>query len=633
MSIPQEKRSTNMFNDYDVIVAGAGHAGSEAAAAAANMGSKVLLITMNMQTIAQMSCNPAMGGIAKGQIVREIDALGGYSGIVTNKSMLQFRMLNKSKGPAMWSPRAQCDRMLFALSWREMLENTPNLDFYQDTVKEIIVKDNHVCGVITGMGHHIYAKAVVLTSGTFLNGVIHIGEKKFGGGRVAEKAAHGLTEQLVELGFVSNRLKTGTPPRVDGRSLNYSVMEEQKGDDDLIGFSFTHIPAIRADQQLSCHITYINQEVHDILKTGFDRSPMFTGRIEGTGPRYCPSIEDKINRFAERDRHQIFVEPEGFHTVEIYVNGFSTSLPEDVQYAALKLIPGFEKAKMFRPGYAIEYDFFPPTQLTNSLETKLIKNLFFAGQINGTTGYEEAACQGIIAGMNAHLAIKDQAPFVLKRNEAYIGVLIDDLINKGTDEPYRMFTSRAEYRTLLRQDNADLRLTEKSHKAGLASEERFRMVEQKKANIQEVVKGLQSTMIEPGEVNNYLLQQNSAVITEKQKATKILLRPDISLNGMIGSVNTLQELSTKYNAEVLEQAEIQIKYERYIEKEEELAKRISQLEELNIPETFDYNRITALSAEALQKFKKIKPRTLGQASRISGVNPSDIQMLMVYIGR
>src|SRR3954467_2567181 len=476
-----------MFPDYDVIVAGAGHAGSEAAAAAANMGSKVLLITMNMQTIAQMSCNPAMGGIAKGQIVREIDALGGYSGIVTNKSMLQFRMLNKSKGPAMWSPRAQCDRMLFALSWREMLENTPNLDFYQDTVKEIIVKDNQVCGVVTGMGHNIYAKSVVLTSGTFLNGVIHIGEKRFGGGRVAEKAATGLTEQLVELGFVSNRLKTGTPPRVDGRSLNYSVMEEQKGDEDLIGFSFTHKPAIRTDQQLSCHITYTNPEVHEILKTGFDRSPMYTGRIEGTGPRYCPSIEDKINRFAERERHQTFVAPEGFHTVEIYVNGFSTSLPEDVQYAALKLIPGFEKAKMFRPGYAIEYDFFPPTQLTNSLETKLIKNLFFAGQINGTTGYEEAACQGIIAGMNAHLAIKEEAPFVLKRNEAYIGVLIDDLINKGTDEPYRMFTSRAEFRTLLRQDNADIRLTEAGYKLGLASEERMKNVLEKKTAVETVI--------------------------------------------------------------------------------------------------------------------------------------------------
>ncbi len=622
-----------MFQEYDVIVAGAGHAGSEAAAAAANMGSKVLLITMNMQTIAQMSCNPAMGGIAKGQIVREIDALGGYSGIVTNKSMLQFRMLNKSKGPAMWSPRAQCDRMLFALSWREMLENTPNLDFYQDTVKEIVVKNNRVAGVVTGMGHHIYAKAVVLTSGTFLNGVIHIGEKKFGGGRVAEKAATGLTEQLVELGFVSNRLKTGTPPRVDGRSLNYNIMEEQKGDNELTGFSFIQKPSITADQQLSCHITYTNSDVHEILKTGFDRSPMFTGRIEGTGPRYCPSIEDKINRFAERDRHQIFVEPEGFHTVEIYVNGFSTSLPQEVQYKALKLIPGFEKVKMFRPGYAIEYDFFPPTQLTNSLETKLIKNLFFAGQINGTTGYEEAACQGIIAGMNAHLAINEQAPFVLKRNEAYIGVLIDDLINKGTDEPYRMFTSRAEYRTLLRQDNADLRLTEKSYKAGLASEERMRKVEGKKKDIEEVVKNLQSTMIEPEEVNSYLLQQNSAVISEKQKATKILLRPDVALNGMIDAVDKLQNLTGRYNAEVLEQAEIQIKYERYIEKEEELAKRISQLEELNIPETFDYNRITALSAEALQKFKKIKPKTLGQASRISGVNPSDIQMLMVYIGR
>ncbi|TKK71475.1 tRNA uridine-5-carboxymethylaminomethyl(34) synthesis enzyme MnmG [Ilyomonas limi] len=622
-----------MFNEYDVIVAGAGHAGSEAAAAAANMGSKVLLITMNMQTIAQMSCNPAMGGIAKGQIVREIDALGGYSGIVTNKSMLQFRMLNKSKGPAMWSPRAQCDRMLFALSWREMLENTPNLDFYQDTVKEIIVKNNRVCGVLTGLGHYIYSKAVILTSGTFLNGIIHIGEKKFGGGRVAEKAATGLTEQLVELGFVSNRLKTGTPPRVDGRSLNYRVMEEQKGDKELTGFSFIQQPSIKPAQQLSCYITYTNQEVHDILKTGFDRSPMFTGRIEGTGPRYCPSIEDKINRFAERDRHQIFVEPEGFHTVEIYVNGFSTSLPEEVQYEALKLIPGFEEAKMFRPGYAIEYDFFPPTQLTNSLETKLIKNLFFAGQINGTTGYEEAACQGIIAGMNAYLAIKEEAPFVLKRNEAYIGVLIDDLINKGTDEPYRMFTSRAEYRTLLRQDNADLRLTEKSYKMGLALEERFKKVERKKENIQEVVKSLQTTVIEPQEINNYLLQQNSAVLIEKQRAAKLLLRPDISLNGIIESVDKLQDLSHKYDAAVLEQAEIQIKYERYIEKEEELAKRISQLEELNIPETFDYNRITALSNEAMQKFKKIKPKTLGQASRISGVNPSDIQMLMVYIGR
>ncbi len=622
-----------MFNEYDVIVAGAGHAGSEAAAAAANMGSKVLLITMNMQTIAQMSCNPAMGGIAKGQIVREIDALGGYSGIVTNKSMLQFRMLNKSKGPAMWSPRAQCDRMEFALSWREMLENTPNLDIYQDTVKEIIVKENSVCGVVTGMGHQIYAKAVVLTSGTFLNGVIHIGEKKFGGGRVAEKAATGLTEQLVAMGFASNRLKTGTPPRVDGRSLDYGLMEEQKGDEELTGFSFIQQPAITAAQQLSCHITYTNGAVHEILKTGFDRSPMYTGRIEGTGPRYCPSIEDKINRFGERDRHQIFVEPEGFRTVEIYVNGFSTSLPEEVQYTALKLIPGFEKVKMFRPGYAIEYDFFPPTQLTNSLETKLVKNLFFAGQINGTTGYEEAACQGIIAGMNAHLGISGQEAFVLKRNEAYIGVLIDDLINKGTDEPYRMFTSRAEYRTLLRQDNADLRLTEKSYKAGLASEERMRKVEEKKRDIGEVVKSLQSTMIEPEEINNYLIQQASAVISEKQKATKILLRPDISLPGIIGAVDNLSHLSQKYNEEVLEQAEIQIKYERYIEKEEELAKKISLLEELNIPDTFDYNRITALSNEAMQKFKKIKPRTLGQASRISGVNPSDIQILMVYIGR
>ncbi len=622
-----------MFNQYDVIVAGAGHAGCEAAAAAANMGSKVLLITMNMQTIAQMSCNPAMGGIAKGQIVKEIDALGGYSGMVTNRSLLQFRMLNKSKGPAMWSPRAQCDRMLFASSWRSLLEKTQNVDFYQDTLQTVVVENNTVYGVTTGLGHQIFAKSVVLTSGTFLNGVIHIGEKRFGGGRVAEKAALGLTEQLEKLGFISSRLKTGTPPRVDGRSLNYSVMEEQKGDEEMTGFSFMENPAIKAEAQLSCYITYTNTSVHDILKTGFDRSPMYTGRIAGTGPRYCPSIEDKINRFAERDRHQIFVEPEGFDTVEIYVNGFSTSLPEEVQHKALQLIPGFENVKMFRPGYAIEYDYFPPTQLTNSLETKLIKNLFFAGQINGTTGYEEAACQGIIAGMNAHLAVRDQPAFVLKRNEAYIGVLIDDLINKGTDEPYRMFTSRAEYRTLLRQDNADLRLTEKSHAVGLATTERLKKVQQKKANTLSIKSILEITSVEPSEINTYLQEQDSALITEKQKLSKILLRPDISLAGLIKTSDKIQVLLNKYTIEELEQAEIQVKYERYIEKEEDMAKRLSQLEALTIPETFDYNRITALSNEALQKFRKIKPKTLGQASRISGVNPSDIQMLMVYIGR
>lgn len=622
-----------MFPEYDVIVVGAGHAGCEAAASAANMGSKVLLVTMNMQTIAQMSCNPAMGGIAKGQIVREIDALGGYSGIVSDKSMIQFRMLNRSKGPAMWSPRTQNDRMLFATTWREMLEQTPNVDFYQDMVRQLLVKDGRCFGVVTGLGHEIRSKAVVVTSGTFLNGVIHIGEKQLGGGRISEKAATGITEQLVELGFESDRLKTGTPPRIDGRSLDYSKMEEQKGDDVITGFSYMDVPIIKADEQKSCFITYTSTTVHDILKTGFDRSPMYQGRIQGTGPRYCPSIEDKINRFAERDRHQLFVEPEGWNTVEIYVNGFSTSLPEQVQYEALRNVPGFEHARMFRPGYAIEYDFFPPTQLTYSLETKQVSNLFFAGQINGTTGYEEAACQGLMAGINAHLKANEQDPFILKRSDAYIGVLIDDLISKGTEEPYRMFTSRAEYRTLLRQDNADLRLTEKSYKLGLATEERMEKTKAKLDAVEKIKQTLAEVSLTPEEINPFLINNNSAPLTQKQKAVQILLRPGIPLTEMINASPTLQQLTGTNNLAVLEQAEIQIKYDVYIEKEKELVQRMSQLEDLEIPSSFDYNKISSLSTEALQKFKKIKPRTLGQASRISGVNPSDVQILMVYMGR
>ena len=622
-----------MFPEYDVIVVGAGHAGCEAAAAAANLGSRVLLVTMNMQTIAQMSCNPAMGGIAKGQIVREIDAMGGYSGIVSDKSMIQFRMLNRSKGPAMWSPRCQSDRMLFAATWREMLENTPGVDFYQDMVRELIIENNRAAGVITGLGHPIRCKAVVVTSGTFLNGIIHIGEKQFGGGRVAEKAATGITEQLVSLGFESSRLKTGTPPRVDGRSLDYSKMEEQKGDDEIVGFSFLPIEKIAPANQRSCHITYTNSNVHEILKTGFDRSPMFQGRIDGVGPRYCPSIEDKINRFADRDRHQLFVEPEGWNTVEIYVNGFSTSLPEEVQYEALRTVPGFEQVRIFRPGYAIEYDYFPPTQLKYSLETKYIDGLFFAGQINGTTGYEEAACQGLMAGINAHLATREQEPLILKRNEAYIGVLIDDLIGKGTDEPYRMFTSRAEYRTLLRQDNADWRLTERSYKMGLASEKRMLALEKKRKEVSEVTRICFEESTEPETINNYLIAQSSAPINEKQKIGKILLRPNISLNGLIEQDPNLQAALQGINASALEQAEIQIKYARYLEKEEEMAQRMAQLENLTIPSHINYDQIPALSHEALQKFKKIQPQTLGQASRISGVNPSDVQILMVYMGR
>jgi tRNA uridine 5-carboxymethylaminomethyl modification enzyme len=622
-----------MFDKYDVIVVGAGHAGCEAAAAAANLGSKVLLVTMNMQTIAQMSCNPAMGGIAKGQIVREIDALGGYSGIVTDESLIQFRMLNRSKGPAMWSPRAQSDRMLFHLKWREMLENTPNVDFFQDNVISIKIENDRACGVKTGLGHEIMAKSVVVTSGTFLNGVIHIGEKRFGGGRMAEKASTGITEQLVELGFESDRLKTGTPPRVDGRSLDYSKMEEQKGDEEIVGFSYLNTKKILPEQQRSCYITYTNQEVHDMLKTGFDRSPMYAGRIEGVGPRYCPSIEDKINRFADRDRHQLFVEPEGFNTVEIYVNGFSTSLPEQVQFDALRMVPGFEKCKMFRPGYAIEYDFFPPTQLTYSLETKRIQNLFFAGQINGTTGYEEAACQGLMAGINAHQKAFNLDPFVLKRSEAYIGVLIDDLISKGTEEPYRMFTSRAEYRTLLRQDNADLRLTELSFRLGLASQERMEKVRAKKEGVETLKSLMKEYTVEPEEMNSYLEQRNSAPLLQKQRLSQLLLRPNVDLKDMISASSRLSSLVSHFEEDTVEQAEIQVKYDTYINKEKELVERMSQLEELVIPDSFNYEKIVSLSNEARQKFNKIRPRTLGQASRISGVNPSDVQILMVYMGR
>jgi tRNA uridine 5-carboxymethylaminomethyl modification enzyme len=622
-----------MFPEYDIIVVGAGHAGCEAAAAAANMGSKVLLITMNMQTIAQMSCNPAMGGVAKGQIIREIDALGGYSGIVSDKSTIQFRMLNRSKGPAMWSPRSQNDRMMFATVWREMLEQTSGVDFYQDMVRQLIVKDGRCLGVITGLGHEIKSKAVVVTSGTFLNGVIHIGEKKLGGGRISEKAATGITEQLISLGFESSRLKTGTPPRIDGRSLDYSKMEEQKGDEEVTGFSFLEIEKLKPEQQRSCYITYTNEKVHNILKTGFDRSPMYQGRIQGTGPRYCPSIEDKINRFADRDRHQLFVEPEGWNTVEIYVNGFSTSLPEAVQFEALRTVPGFENCRMFRPGYAIEYDYFPPTQLHYSLETKHLENLFFAGQINGTTGYEEAACQGLMAGINAHLKVNEQDPLILKRSEAYIGVLIDDLISKGTDEPYRMFTSRAEFRTLLRQDNADLRLTEKGYNLGLAKDDRYNLMLGKREGVERIKQQLGEISILPEEINPFLVSKNSAPINQKQKASQILLRPGISLCELAMFVEEVNKLTVLYKRDIVEQAEIQLKYEVYVEKEKELVGRMAQLEDLVIPDIFDYKKISSLSAEAVQKLIKIKPRTLGQASRISGVNPSDVQILMVYMGR
>jgi tRNA uridine 5-carboxymethylaminomethyl modification enzyme len=622
-----------MFKQYDVIVVGGGHAGCEAAAAAANMGSSVMLITMNMQTIAQMSCNPAMGGIAKGQIVREIDALGGYSGIVSDRSMIQFRMLNKSKGPGMWSPRTQNDRMLFATTWREMLEATPNIDFWQDMVKGVIVSRGTIRGVITGMGQEIYSKTVVLTNGTFLNGIIHIGEKQFGGGRIGEKGATGITEQLVGLGFESQRLKTGTPPRIDGRSLDYSRMEIQEGDEEVVGFSYMPINKITAKQQRNCWITYTSNEVHDILRTGFEKSPMYQGRIKGSGPRYCPSIEDKINRFAERDRHQLFVEPEGWNTVEIYVNGFSTSLPEEVQYKALTKVPGFEKCKFFRPGYAIEYDYFPPTQLNFSLEAKLINNLFFAGQINGTTGYEEAACQGLMAGINAHRKANDDEPVVLKRSDAYIGVLIDDLINKGTDEPYRMFTSRAEFRTLLRQDNADFRLTELGRQLGLATDQRYQLMCNKRGNVEKAREILSEFSIEPTQIAPLLERKSSTLLTERSRASKLLLRPEISIADIITAVPELKVELQKFDTLVLEQAEIQTKYEVYIEKERDLVNKMTTLEDLCIPESFNYSKLLALSTEARQKLDKIKPRTLGQASRISGVNPSDVQILMVYMGR
>ncbi len=617
---------------YDVIVVGGGHAGAEAAAAAANMGSKTLLVTMNLQTIGQMSCNPAMGGIAKGQIVREIDALGGYSGMITDKSAIQFKMLNKSKGPAMWSPRAQSDRMRFAEEWRIALEHTENVDFYQEMVRGLLEKNGKIVGVRTSLGLDIKAKAVVLTNGTFLNGLIHIGEKQFGGGRAGEKAATGITEQLSELGFDSGRMKTGTPPRVDGRSLDYSLMIPQPGDDRPEKFSYLDTPVLK--EQRDCHMTHTSELVHDLLREGFDRSPMFNGRIKSIGPRYCPSIEDKINRFADKNSHQIFVEPEGWHTVEVYVNGFSTSLPEDIQYKALRSVKGFEKVKFFRPGYAIEYDYFPPTQLRHTLETKLIDNLYFAGQINGTTGYEEAASQGLMAGINAHLKINEREPFILKRDEAYIGVLVDDLITKGTEEPYRMFTSRAEYRTLLRQDNADFRLTPKSHEIGLASELRLRKMEEKESKANAFIDFFRSTSFVPQEMNPILASVNSSPVKQADKMFKVFSRPGVTMDHMmqLDKVSSFVE-NHQLDREVMEQAEIQVKYSGYIEKEKNNADKLQRLENIKIPESFDYTALKSLSYEAREKLMAIRPVTISQASRISGVSPSDISVLLVYMGR
>lgn len=615
---------------YDVIVVGGGHAGCEAAAAAANMGSKTLLVTMNMQTIGQMSCNPAMGGIAKGQIVREIDAMGGYSGIIADKSAIQFKMLNLSKGPAMWSPRTQNDRMLFAEEWRLALENTPNLDFFQDMVKSLIIDGDRVAGVITSLGIPIKGKSVVLTNGTFLNGLIHVGDKQLGGGRMGEPRAFGITEQLVSLGFMAGRMKTGTPPRVDGRSLDYSKMEEQKGDENPGKFSYLDSPKLT--EQRSCHIVYTNETVHEILREGFDRSPMFNGTIQSLGPRYCPSIEDKINRFAERTRHQLFVEPEGWKTIEIYVNGFSSSLPEEVQIKAMKHIPGFENVKVFRPGYAIEYDYFPPTQLNHTLETKLIQNLYFAGQINGTTGYEEAAGQGLIAGINAHNKVHGKPEFILSRDEAYIGVLVDDLITKGTEEPYRMFTSRAEYRLLLRQDNADIRLTEKSYKLGLAKVDRLKKVEEKIAKSQELEAFLRETSLKPGIINPVLEKIESSPVDQAYRAAQILTRPNMTLE-KLDEIDFIKEVSLKYNDEVREQAEINIKYKGYIDKERENVAKLQRMENIRIPDDFDFSKISSLSAEAKTKMTSVKPKTIAQASRISGVSPADINVLLIYLGR
>ena len=621
-----------MFPKYDVIVVGAGHSGCEAAVAAANLGSKVLLATMNMNTIAQMSCNPAMGGVAKGQIVREIDALGGYSGIITDHTAVQFRMLNLSKGPAMWSPRAQSDRMLFAAKWRQMLENHPNIDFWQEMITGIIVKDGRACGIHTGMGIEIESQSVILTNGTFLNGLIHIGEKQFGGGRAGEKAATGITAQLESLGFEAGRMKTGTPPRVDGRSLDWEAMEIQLGDENPSKFSFTDTPKLT--KQLPCHITYTSKAVHETLKTGFDRSPMFNGRIQGLGPRYCPSIEDKIERFSDKNQHQLFVEPEGWTTCEIYVNGFSSSLPEDVQYNALRKVRGFENMKMFRPGYAIEYDFFQPTQLKPTLETHLIENLYFAGQINGTTGYEEAACQGMMAGYNAHLKINELDPFILKRSEAYIGVLIDDLVNKGTKEPYRMFTSRAEYRILLRQDNADLRLTPLAHQLGVRGmEERMIRVKEKQEAAKEISKFFENLSVSPEEVNPLLESKNSALLKQKVKLQTVLLRPHISISDLRTYLPAADDFLKKYQAEAINEAEIHLKYDGYIQKEKEMADKMNRLEAVHLHQNMDYYSLLSLSAEAREKLTKLKPMTIGQASRISGVSPSDISVLLVHIGR